>query len=57
MAGALRVFAGPDPEVEDNGYQVSAVVSSGFGGGSYCCEDGVQDSKVGGLFLSDEGSI
>ena len=55
MAGALRVFAGPEAEVEANSYQVGDVVVSGVGGGSCIGDDGVPDSQGGGLFLSDGG--
>ena len=39
VASALCVFAGSQAEVKSNGDQVSNVVSSGFGGGSYLGDD------------------
>ena len=53
--GALRVFAGLQAEVEANGDQVGDVVGSGVGGCSCLGDNGVNDSKGGGLFLSDKG--
>ena len=55
VVGALRVFAGPQAEVEDNGDQVGDVVDFGAGGGSCLSDNGLHDSKGGGLFSSDRG--
>ena len=55
MAGALRVFVGPEEEVEANGDQVGKVVGSGIGGDNCLGDNGVQDSKWDGLFSSDRG--
>ena len=55
VAGALRVFAGLEAEVESNGDQVSNVVDSGVIGGSCLSDDGVHDYQGGGLLLSDRG--
>ena len=52
MAGALRVFTGSEAEVEANGDQVGNVVVSGVGGGIFLCDNGLDDSKDGCLFLS-----
>ena len=51
VAGALRVFAGPEAQVEANGDQVGDVVGSGVGGGIYLGDDGVHDYQGGGLFI------
>ena len=55
MAGALRIFSGPEAEVEANGEQVGDVVGYGVGGGSCLVDDGVHDSQGGGRVLSDGG--
>ena len=55
MAGALRVFVGPEAELEASGDQVSDVVGSGVGGGSCLSNYGGHDSQGGGLFLLDGG--
>ena len=55
VASALRVFKGPEAEVEANGDQVGDVVGSGVGGGSCLSKDGVPDSQGGCLFLLDGG--
>ena len=55
VAGTLRVFAGPEAEVEADGDQVENVVGSGVRGGSCLVNDGVHNSQGGGLFLSDGG--
>ena len=55
MPGALRVFTGPQVEVEANGYQVRDVVGSGVGGGICLGDDGLHDSKGDGVFLSERG--
>ena len=55
MAGALRVFTGPEAEVEANGDQVGDVAGSGVGGGSCLGDDGLDDPEGGCLFSSDWG--
>ena len=55
VAGAFRVFAEPEAEVEANGDQVCGVVGSGVRGGSCLRDDGVHDSRGEGLFSSDGG--
>ena len=47
---------GPKAEVEANGHQVGDVVGPGVRGGSCLGDDGVHDSKRGGLYSSDRGS-
>ena len=44
MAGALRVFAGPEVEVEADGDQIGDVVGSGVRGGSCLGDNGVHNS-------------
>ena len=56
VAGALRVFAGPQAEVEGSGDQVGDVVGSGVGGGCFLGDNGVRDSQGGGLFSLIGGS-
>ena len=56
VAGALRVFSGPQAEVEGSGDQVGDVVGSGVGGGCFLGDNGVRDSQVGGLFSWTGGS-
>ena len=55
VAGALRVFTGPEAEVEANGDQVGNVVGYAVGGGSCLGDDGVHHSQGDGLFLLDRG--
>ena len=55
VAGALRVFAGPEAEVEVNGDQFGDVVGSSVGVGSCLGDDEVHDSQGGGIFSSDGG--
>ena len=55
VAVALRVFTGPEAEVEADGDQVGHVVNSGVRGGSCLGDDGVHDSQGGGLFSLDGG--
>ena len=57
VVGALRVFTGPEAEVEANSDQVVNVVGSGVGGGSFHGDDGVHDSQGGGIFSSDGGFL
>ena len=45
VAGALRVFTGPEAEVEANGDQVGDMVVSGVGGDSCLCDDGLDDPE------------
>ena len=55
VAGALRVFTGPEAEVEANGDQVGNMVGSGVGGGSCVGDDGLDDPEWDCLFSSDRG--
>ena len=55
VAGALRVFTGPEAEVEANGDQVGNMVGSGGGGGSCLGDDGLGDLEGDCLFSSDRG--
>ena len=55
VASALRLFTGPEAELEANGDQVSNLVGSGFRGGSCRSNDGVHNFQVDGLFSSDRG--
>ena len=57
VAGALRVFAGLDAEVEANGDQVGDVVGSGGGGGICLSNNEVHNSQGGGLFSLDGGIL
>ena len=55
VAGALRVFAGPESEAEAAGDQVGNVVGYGGGGGRCLGNYGVHDSQGDCLFSSDRG--
>ena len=57
VPGALRIFSGPEAEVEANGDQVSDVVGYGIGGGSCCNDNVVYYSQGSGLFSSDGGVL
>ena len=56
VASTLCLFVGSQAEVEANGHQVSDVVGYGVGRGSCLGDDGVHDSKKGGLSSLDRGS-
>ena len=56
MAGALRIFAGPEAEVEANGDQVGNVVGSWARSPGFYGDNGVNNSHGDGL-LSLEGGI
>ena len=45
VAGALRVFTGPEAEVESNGDQVGNMVGSRVRGSSCLCDDGLDDPE------------
>ena len=55
VASALRVFAGPEAEVEANCDQVDDVVGSGVRGAGCRGDNGVNDSQGGRLFLVRRG--
>ena len=55
VAGALRVFTGPEAEVEANGDQVGNMVGSGVGGGSCLGDDGLDNPEGDCLFSLDRG--
>ena len=57
VAGALRVFTGPEAEEEANGDQVDNMVGSGVGGGSYLCDDVLDDPEGDCLFLVRPGDL
>ena len=53
VAGALRVFAGLEAEIEANGDRVGCVVRSVVRRARCCGNNGVHDYQGDGLFLSD----
>ena len=53
----LRVFTGPDTEVEANGDQVGNMVVSGVRGGSCLGDDGLDDPKRDCQFLVEQGDL
>ena len=57
VAGALRVLAGPEAEVEANCNQVNDVVGFGFTGAGCRGDNIVNDSQGGGIFSSDGGIL
>ena len=57
VAGALRVFAGTQAEVEADGDQIGDVVGSDVRGGSCLNGDGLHNSQGNGLFSSDGGGL
>ena len=56
VAGALRVFTGPEAEVEASGDQVGNMVGSGVGGGRCLGDNEFGDPKGNCLFSLDRGS-
>ena len=57
VSGALRVFSGPEAEVEANGDQVFNVVRSSVGGDGYRYNNSVNNFQGGGILLSDRGIL
>ena len=57
VTGALRVFTGPEAEVEANGDQIGDVGDSGVRGAGCRGDDGVNNYQGDGLFSSDGGSL
>ena len=57
VAGALRIFAVPEAEVESNGNQVGDVVGSWVRGDSRCGNDGVHDPQGVGLLSFNGGFL
>ena len=54
VAGALRVFTGPEAEVEANDDQVGNMVGSGVGGGSFLGDNELDSPEGDCLFSSDQ---
>ena len=57
MAGALRVFAGPEAEVEANGDQFGNVVGSWARGTGFYVDKGVNNSHGDGILLLERGIL